>query len=165
MLSQISRDQYYCKVSAEKVRLFGLWYDAMMLSKPEDINDNEDTPSKQGSCITQRTKKIVFSPKEEVPLLRASFEAQSHPSTQRMTELAEELNKTEFRKTQGREKVDFRHVNNWFKNERARVRKGNMEVSQVKYRTEYSMLGSGNEDEGVLLGTEGSEDSDVTTPV
>ena len=166
MLSQISRDQYYCKVSAEKVRLFGLWYDTMMLSKPEDADDSDDSPSKQSSCVTPRSKKIVFSSNEELPLLRASFEEQSHPCTQRMTELAEELNNTEFRKTHGREKVDFRHVNNWFKNERARVRKGNLELSQVTYRTEYSMLGSCAEDDGVLLVTsEESEDNDVTAPV
>lgn len=162
MLSQISRDQYYCKVSAEKIRLFGQWYNAMMLSKPEDADDNEDMPLKRGSYVMQRSKKIVFS-KEELPLLRASFKALSHPSTQRMTELAEELNKTEFRKTHGRKKVDFCHVNNWFKNERSRVRKGNHEFSQVAYRTEYSMLGSGTE--GVLLGIKESGDNEVTSPV
>jgi hypothetical protein len=150
-------------VSAEKVRLFGLWYDAMMLSRTDDGEDNDDSPSKQSSCVTQRSKKIVFNSKEELPILRASFEAESHPSTQRMTDLAEELNNTDFRKTQGRERVDFRHVNNWFKNERARVRKGNQEFSHVSYRTEYSMVGT--DDESMLLGTGENEENDVTVPV
>lgn len=161
MLSQIYRDQYYCKVTAEKIRLFGLWYDSMMVPKSDASDDNEDMPSKRSSYISQRSKKIVFSTSEELPLLRASFEEQSHPSTERMTELAEELNKTEFRKTQGREKVDFRHVNNWFKNERARVRKGSHNFSQVVYRTEYRKLGYRTEDEGVLLGGEDSQDNGV----
>ena len=161
MLSQIYRDQYYCKVTAEKIRLFGLWYDSMMVSRSDAPDDNEDMPSKRGSYISQRSKKIVFSSGEELPLLKASFEEQSHPSTQRMTELAEELNKTDFRKTQGREKVDFRHVNNWFKNERARIRKGSQDISQVMYRTEYSKLGYRTEDEGGLLGDGDSQDSGV----
>ena len=165
MLSQIYRDQYYCKVTAEKIRLFGMWYDSMMLSKSDTTDESEDIPSKRSSYTSHRSKKIVFSSGEELPLLRTSFEEQSHPSTQRMTELAEELNKTEFRKTQGREKVDFRHVNNWFKNERARVRKGNQDsFSQVVYRTEYNdKLRYKTDDEEVLLRDEDSQDSGVTS--
>ena len=159
MLSQISRDQYYCKVTAEKIRLFGLWYDTMILSNQDNGDENEDTPSKR-ACLAQRSKKIAFGADEELPILRASFQVQSHPSTQSMIELAGELNKTEFRKSLGREKVDFRHVNNWFKNERARVRKLSQEYSQVKYRTEYSMVGTATEVESEL-GAEESEESEV----
>lgn len=160
MLSQISRDQYYCKVSAEKIRLFTLWYDAVVIPKTEDPMDyDEDTPSIRGSYAVQRSKKIVFNPSEELPLLRASFENEPHPSSQRMTELVLELNETGFRKTPGREKVDFRHVNNWFKNERARVRKCNQEFSQVTYRTEYGKLEPGTGDEPVLLAIEHTEEN------
>lgn len=157
MLSQISRDQYYCKVTPEKIRLFGLWHDALMHSNTQNKDEDDDMPSKQGSCLSQRSRKICFSPKEELPILKASFEAQSHPSTQKISELADELNKNEFRTTPGREKVDIRHVNNWFKNERARVRKLNQEFSQVAYRGEYCKPGSGTEDEDVLLESEENE--------
>lgn len=159
MLSQISRDQYYCRVSAEKVRLFGQWYESIMSPKPENSDDIEEIRSRQGYA-SQRSKKIVFNPKEELPILRAAFEIQPHPSTQTMTKLAKELNQGEFRKINGRERVDFRHVNNWFKNERSRVKKGSTgsirEFSQATYRTEteYSGVGSGNEDEDVTSGTE-----------
>ncbi|XP_028393588.1 uncharacterized protein LOC114517934 [Dendronephthya gigantea] len=165
MLSQISRDQYYCKVTAEKIRLFGIWHDALMHSNTKDMGEDDEIPSRHGSCLVQRSKKIVFSPKKELPILRASFEAQSHPSTQKMSELADELNKNEFRATHGREKVDIRHVNNWFKNERARVRKLNPEHSQVAYRTEYSKPESGTEDEDVQLAIESEENGIKRSPV
>ena len=140
MLSQISRDQYFCKVSSEKVRLFGLWYEGMILCKQDSDKDETDEPAKRLN-FSPRTKKIVFSVTDELPLLRAWFENQSHPSTQEMAKYAEDLNQTEFRKSTGREKVDFRHVNNWFKNERARARRNKgVEVSQVKYRIEYGDL-------------------------
>lgn len=130
MLSQISRDQYYCKVSAEKVRLFGLWYDTMIVSKQENDSDEHEEPSKRTN-VSQRGKKIVFSVTDELPLLKAWYENQSHPSSQEMVKFANDLNETEFRKSEGREKVDFRHVNNWFKNERARARKTKFIPSQV----------------------------------
>lgn len=147
MLSQISRDQYHCKVSAEKVRLFGLWYEGTLMSKQDNDSDEPDEPAKRCN-FSPRGKKIVFSGADEVPLLRAWFEKHSHPSAEEMAMFAKELNETEFRKSSGREKVDFRHVNNWFKNERARARKTKeIALSQVRYRTEYSELRTGEEEE------------------
>ena len=169
MLSQISRDQYYCKVSAEKIRLFGAWYEAMAISKPDDTEDEKGMLSKRDSCLAQRSKKIVFSSSHELPILKASFETETHPSSQKMTEIAEELNTTEFRQTPGREKVHFRHVNNWFKNERARARKVNQDFSQIVYRTEYKKFGCEAEcNEGNTSETEetekGSGESETMSP-
>lgn len=147
MLSQISRDQYHCKVSAEKVRLFGLWYEGMIVSKQDNDSDETDEHTKS-SNYSPRGKKIVFSVADELPLLRSWFKSHSHPASQEMVTFAKELNDTEFRKSLGREKVDCRHINNWFKNERARERKGKeMSVSQVQYRTKYSEMETGEEKE------------------
>ena len=117
------------------------------MSKQDEVED-ADEPAKRTN-FSPRGKKIVFSSSDELPMLKAWFESQTHPSSQEMMTFAEELNGTEFRQASGREKVDFRHVNNWFKNERARMRKSKdmASVSQVTFRTEYPDIGSVEQDE------------------
>ena len=120
MLSQISRDQYPCKLSSEKIKLFGAWYER---SRLEDGDDNDSLPSldQKSEFHSSRGKKIVFSPVHEIPALRSWYESDPKPSAKDMSKYADILNGGEFRQTH--EPVTFRHVNTWFKNERARLRR------------------------------------------
>ena len=121
MLSQISRDQYPCRLSTEKIKLFGAWYERSQVG--EEAQDENGSPGNQRSDYPsmQRGRKIVFSPAHEIPLLRSWYENNPKPTTQDLEKCADILNKTEFRKS--REAVTARHINTWFKNERARLRR------------------------------------------
>ena len=120
MLSQISRDQYPCKLSSEKIKMFGAWYER---SRLDESDDKDSLPSfdQKSDIQSSRGKKIVFSPVYEIPVLRSWYEKDPKPTAKDMTKLADILNKGEFR--QSHEPVSFRHVNTWFKNERARLRR------------------------------------------
>ncbi|XP_048581722.1 uncharacterized protein LOC116610729 [Nematostella vectensis] len=118
MLSQISRDQYPCRLSHEKIKHFGAWYERSNLA---DEDDPDCLTPRKPDIITQRGKKIVFSPINEIPMLRAWYEENPKPTMSELDKYAVILNDTEFRKT--RESVCSRHVNTWFKNERARWRR------------------------------------------
>lgn len=120
MLSQISRDQYPCKLSSEKIKMFGAWYER---SRLEESDDKDTLPSidQKSDFHSSRGKKIVFSPVYEIPALRSWYEKDPKPTAKEMTKFADILNTSEFR--QSHEPVTFRHVNTWFKNERARLRR------------------------------------------
>ena len=119
MLSQISRDQYPCRLSSEKIKLFGAWYEHSQLGDEQD----EDGSLAAGKKLypSPRGKKIVFNSSCEIPLLRKWYDDNPKPDTKDLTKYAEILNNLEHRKT--REQVLARHVNTWFKNERARLRR------------------------------------------
>ena len=70
---------------------------------------------------TLRGKKIVFNSTIEIPLLRKWYDENPKPDLKDLTRYAEILNNLDQRKT--REQVLARHVNTWFKNERARLRR------------------------------------------
>ena len=121
MLSQISRDQYPCRLSTEKIKLFGAWYERSQVG--EENRDEQGGPGTIRSelSLVQRGRKIVFSPVHEIPLLRSWYENDPKPNSQELAKYADILNQSEFRKA--REGVTARHVNTWFKNERARLRR------------------------------------------
>lgn len=119
MLSQISRDQYPCRLSSEKIKLFASWYEHSQLSKEQE-QDGSSSPGKK-MLATLRGKKIVFNSTVEIPLLRKWYEENPKPDIKDLTRYAEILNNLDQRKT--REQVLARHVNTWFKNERARLRR------------------------------------------
>ncbi|KAK2557685.1 Homeobox protein dve-1 [Acropora cervicornis] len=119
MLSQISRDQYPCRLSSEKIKLFAAWYEHSQLSKEQE-EDGSMSPGRK-LLITPRGKKIVFNTTVEIPLLRKWYEETPKPDMKDLTRYAEILNNLEERKN--REQVLARHVNTWFKNERARLRR------------------------------------------
>lgn len=119
MLSQISRDQYPCRLSSEKIKLFAAWYEHSQLSKEQE-QDGSSSPGKK-MLATLRGKKIVFNSTDEIPLLRKWYEENPKPDIKDLTRYAEILNNLDQRKT--REQVLARHVNTWFKNERARLRR------------------------------------------
>lgn len=119
MLSQISRDQYPCRLSSEKIKLFAAWYEHSQLSKEQE-QDGSSSPGKK-MLASLRGKKIVFNSTVEIPLLRKWYEENPKPDIKDLTRYAEILNNLDQRKT--REQVLARHVNTWFKNERARLRR------------------------------------------
>ncbi|XP_031554084.1 DNA-binding protein SATB1-like [Actinia tenebrosa] len=118
MLSQISRDQYPCRLSNDKIKHFGAWYERSNLA---DEDDPDSLTPKKPEISTQRGKKIVFNPSHEIPMLRSWYENDPKPNMSDLERFTEILNNSEFRKT--REAVSLRHVNTWFKNERARWRR------------------------------------------
>ena len=119
MLSQISRDQYPCRLSSEKIKLFAAWYEHSQLSKEQE-EEGSMSPGKK-MLFTPRGKKIVFNAAVEIPLLRKWYEENPKPDLKDLTGYAEILNSLEERKS--KEQVLARHVNTWFKNERARLRR------------------------------------------
>ncbi|XP_020909929.1 DNA-binding protein SATB1 isoform X2 [Exaiptasia diaphana] len=121
MLSQISRDQYPCRLSTDKIKHFGAWYERSNLA---DEDDPDSLSPKKPEISTQRGKKIVFSPAHEIPMLRSWYENDPKPNMAELSRFTEILNNSEFRKT--REAVSLRHVNTWFKNERARWRRDSL---------------------------------------
>ena len=120
MLSQISRDQYPCKLSLEKIKMFGAWYERSRLDEGDD-SDGLPSFDQKSEFHSSRGKKIVFSPLHEIPALRSWYENDPKPNAKEMSKYADILNAGEFR--QSHEPVAFRHVNTWFKNERARLRR------------------------------------------
>lgn len=121
MLSQISRDQYPCRLSTEKIKLFGAWYERSQVGEEGRDEHGSQTTIKAEYSPLQRGRKIVFSPVHEIPMLRSWYENDPKPSAQDLAKCADILNRSEFRKS--REAVTARHVNTWFKNERARLRR------------------------------------------
>lgn len=104
---------------SEKIKLFAAWYEHSQLSKEQE-EDGSMSPSRK-LLITPRGKKIVFNTSVEIPLLRKWYEETPKPDLKDLTRYAEILNNLEQRKS--KEQVLARHVNTWFKNERARLRR------------------------------------------
>lgn len=121
MLSQISRDQYPCRLSTDKIKHFGAWYERSNLA---DEDDPDNLSPRKPEISTQRGKKIVFSPAHEIPMLRSWYEGDPKPSMAELNRYTEILNNSEFRRSH--EAVSLRHVNTWFKNERARWRRDSL---------------------------------------